>query len=214
MSVATFKIPIAFSAGLIGILLGGGGMWLTMERYGYHWEKEPPKDRSKEEGKDKEKEKGKGKGGANGGGSAKANGGGEGKGKNGGEGKSKGGGPGGPRRANPKPQLVSLVTKLDILTQKPLFVDLTPEQKAKVRDILKGLADDDLLGDESAAEKLDGLLVVLKDHRQSLEAAGFRWPVSSPTPTGPPSGLPNPFQEEDNEKHLKSLENTLNKGAK
>ena len=130
-----------------------------------------------------------------------------------GAGGPKGGGPkgGGPKGGmlgkgpSAKVQLSGLVTKLDLLTQKPLTVKLDAEQKKQVAESLKGLDTLDELTDEDAKKRLDGLLEAVKDHKETLQAAGFRWPDS-----GPP-GLPldmtkNPFKMEPNSKHLQALE--------
>jgi hypothetical protein len=130
----------------------------------------------------------------------------------------KGGGPkgGGGRGGGPKGgmmgkgpsakiQLNTLITKLDLLTQKPLTVKLDAEQKKQVAENLKGLDTLDELTDEDAKKRLDGLLEAVKDHKETLQAAGFRWPDSGP------AGLPldmtkNPFRMEPNSKHLQALE--------
>ena len=56
--------------------------------------------------------------------------------------KAKGGAPKG-GGANSKAQLAQLIAKLDTLTAKPLSINLTPEQKKQVREIVaKGVLDE------------------------------------------------------------------------
>jgi hypothetical protein len=108
--------------------------------------------------------------------------------------KGKGDKGGMPKGPSPKAQLAGLVAKLDTLTQKPLTVTLTAEQKKQVQENLKGLDDVDALRDEDAQKHLDGLVAALKEHKDTFEAAGFRWP-GSPLGGGPPLGMiPNPFK--------------------
>src|SRR5205807_5943558 len=140
---------------------------------------------------------GKAKGGGDMGGMAKGKGGGG------------GGGRGGPR---PKKQLATLVDKLDVLTSKPLAIELSPEKKTKVGELLKGLDQKADLTDEEAKEKLDSLLDQVKDQKSTLEAAGYRWPGEGGG--GGRGGTPpaNPFKEEANSQHLKALQERLAKG--
>jgi hypothetical protein len=109
---------------------------------------------------------------------------------------------------------VALVDKLDVLTTKPLAVQLDGEKKKQVLEQLRGLAEKSELSDEEAKQKLDALLKVLGPDRATLEAAGYRWPGSGP-PGGAGRGTPpnNPFKSEDNGKHLKDLEHRLEKGT-
>jgi hypothetical protein len=134
---------------------------------------------------------------------------------------ARGGGGGGGRGApSPKAQLATLVSKLDVLTEKPLTVNLSAEQQKQVREQLTGLADADELSDDAAKEKLDKLLDVLKDQKDTFEAAGYRWPGAG-NAGGPPGGggpgggqqPANPFKGEENSKHLKQLTGRLGKGA-
>ncbi len=122
----------------------------------------------------------------------------------------RGGGPGGPgmggfggMRNSPKSQLANLVAKLDDLTRKPLEVKLTEDQKQKVREQLKGLDGQKELTDDDAKKRLDALLDVVKDQRDVLKSAGYRWPGEGGGDMQPP--VPNPFTEEKNKEHLKSL---------
>jgi hypothetical protein len=111
---------------------------------------------------------------------------------------------------NPKTQLSNLVTKLDVLTSKPLTVALDAGEKKQVREQLKGLEAMDDLPEDAAKQRLDALLVVLKDHKEALILAGFAWPGESKG-AGPPmaGSMANPFRIEANGKHLQSLQERL-----
>jgi hypothetical protein len=113
-----------------------------------------------------------------------------------------------------KVQLNTLVAKLDTLTARPLTVTFSDEQKKKVQEQLHGLATLDELSEDDAKQRLDGLLDVLQDQRESLTAAGYRWPGEQ---GGGGFGGPkekenaNPFKDEANAKRLESLEKRLTK---
>jgi len=117
------------------------------------------------------------------------------------------GGMGGMKGPSPKNQLASLVTKLDLLSQKPLAVNLTGDQKKRVREQLQGLDAKEDLSDEDAKKRLDTLLDVLKDQKETLESAGYRWPGQGGFQR--PPDAPNPFKLEKNSKPLKSLQDRL-----
>jgi hypothetical protein len=59
---------------------------------------------------------------------------------------------------------------------KPLVVTLDDDQKAKVQEQLKGLESMEELTAEEAKTRLDALLAIVEDQRETLEAAGYRWP--------------------------------------
>jgi hypothetical protein len=122
------------------------------------------------------------------------------------------GGMGVPRGANPKNQLASLVTKLDVLTKTPLSITLDNEQKSKVQAQLQGLDEMSELDPDEAKKRLDILLDLVKDQKPTLEAAGYRWPGSGGF-GGLPNTPPNPFQDAANGEHLKALRATLGTGA-
>lgn len=127
-------------------------------------------------------------------------------------------------------QLANLVGKLDALTNKdkPLLIELSPEQKQKIQEHLAGLADLQEVSDDDAKKRLDALLELLKDNREKLEAVGYRWPgaggaggggFGAGAGGGLGSGRPganqpaNPFKDDPNVvKALKSLQSTLTKG--
>jgi hypothetical protein len=122
-----------------------------------------------------------------------------------------GGGMGG-GGAQPKAQLAGLVDKLDLLTARPLAIQLTDEQRAKIAEQLKGLDEAKDLTDEEAKKRLDALMETLKPYRETLEAAGYRWPGAGGGGGQQPPPPPNPFMEEKNNKHLKELQERLTKG--
>jgi hypothetical protein len=111
---------------------------------------------------------------------------------------------------NPKNQLSNLVIKLDVLTNKPLTVSLDAAEKKQVREQLKDLEAMDELSEDAAKQRLDALLVVLKDHKEALVLAGFAWPGEGKG-GGPPMAAPvsNPFKIEANGKRLQSLQERL-----
>jgi hypothetical protein len=111
-------------------------------------------------------------------------------------------GKGGP--LNPKTQLDTLIVKLDLLTQKPLKIDLSKEVAKKVAAALVEVSKGDTSEDD-AKKHLDILLEALKDYKDTLTAAGFRWPSAengADQPGASPADMP---------KHLKSLEERLTK---
>lgn len=132
------------------------------------------------------------------------------------------GGPGGGGGPNYKIQLAVLINKLDVLTEKPLTVQLSDEQRKVVKEQLTGLADEEELSDDDAKAKFEKLQEVLKDQTPTLEAAGYRWPGAGGGRggggfgggRGGPGGAEtpkNPFKTEQNEKHLKDLTDRLGK---
>jgi len=123
-----------------------------------------------------------------------------------------GGGPGGPggRGSNSKTQLATLVVKLDQLTQKQLTISLNKEQQEKLREQLQDLNEKAELSEDDAKKRLDAIHDLVKSDKETLEAAGYRWPG----PRGsnrPPATPPNPFKDEQNARHLKSLQDMVGK---
>jgi hypothetical protein len=197
-------VPALVASSIICLALGAAGGVAAMGVFGYHWEPKP-KDTS-----------GEPEGGAA---AMMAKMGGPAMGRSGGPpgmggGRGMGGGPpgmGGFGQPDPRGQLATLVAKLDVLTRKPLTVQLTEEQKTKVREQLRGLQDADSLSEEDAKKRLDALLDVVKDQRDTLEDAGYRWPGGGGGGFRPPANAPNPFKEGKTGEHLKSLEDRLGK---
>lgn len=147
---------------------------------------------------------GMGKGGMGKGGMGK---GGMGKGGMGKGGMGKGGMAKGGAGPSPQTQLATLVSKLDLLTHKPLAVSLDTEQKKKMRESLDKLDSEKSLSDEQARAKLDDLRKILtEEQRKTLGDAGFRWPAQGgAAPGAATEAPPNPFSDGENKDHLKSL---------
>ena len=201
---ARFKVPAIVVSTLASLAVGIGLGMMIMATLGYYIERQQPGARaSGEEGA----QAGMPPGGAmKGSGMMKMG------------GKTGGGGPmmgmmGGGGGGGARSQLASLVAKLDTLTGKPLAVNLSQEQKKKVCEQLQGLAGPDSISEEDAKKKLDLLLDLLKSDKETLKAAGFRWPGELVDNRDPRQPLPpNPFKDAANNKHLKTLEDRLAKG--
>jgi len=128
MSMISMKVPAPVVSGIICFCLGIGIMYgIQVIFYQTDAQAAATPDKADVAGKDPS------------GGSPKA------KGKGGG---GMGGGP------NPKTQLAQLVTKLDVLTVKPLKFELTGEQKKQVKEILADLDSKEAITDEEAKTKL------------------------------------------------------------
>ncbi|MCI0641603.1 MAG: hypothetical protein L0Y72_25300 [Gemmataceae bacterium] len=131
-----------------------------------------------------------------------------------GGGKKGGQGQGGPKGPSPKTQLVSFIGKLDVLSVKPLTVQLSDEQKSKILEQIKGLDDEDELTDDEATKRLETLAEVLKNHRETFEVAGVRWPgaqAKKDAAAGGKGAPANPFKDGDGAKHLQALQSRLEK---
>src|SRR5437773_3006361 len=194
------KLPAVIVSTVSSLAAGVGVGVLAMASYGYHWET-----RSQANAANPVAEGGRGGPGMMMAGMA---GGPQGM-------KGPGGAPGaggGGRGPSSKSQLASLVAKLDLLTGKPLRLELTDDQKAKIREQLDGLAERDSLGDDEAKTRLETLEKVLEGEKDILQAVGFR---SAGTQAGggrPPTEAANPFKDETNGQHLKTLNAKLAKG--
>jgi hypothetical protein len=127
----------------------------------------------------------------------------------------RGGAPGG-RRAmmgpSAKAQLATLVAKLDQLTSAQLTLKLTDDEKKAIDENTKGLLNEKALDNQDAQKRLDALLEILKKHKDTLEAAGYRFPGGGRQGFMRPPDLPNPFKDEKNAKHLRSLREQIGKG--
>ncbi len=108
-----------------------------------------------------------------------------------------------------KAQLVTLVVKLEQLTDKPLTLTLTDAQRSAIREQLQDLSEQEEISDEDAKKRLDAILDSLKDQRPVLEAAGYRWPGTPFAFTPPPPG--NPFKEGPDRDRLSALQENLAK---
>jgi hypothetical protein len=124
----------------------------------------------------------------------------------------------GPAGGANKAQLAALVGKLDLLTEKPLSIHLSDEQRKDVTELLKGLADADDLSDEDAKAKVDKLHSLLQEQRETLEATGYSWSGQRAGlgRGGPANGdqPANPFKADQNAGHLKRLTERISQGAK
>jgi len=146
-------------------------------------------------------------------------------------------GVGGGRFAFPKGQLATLVDKLNLLTDKPLTLQLSDEQKKRLREQVQGLQDIQELSDAEAQKRIEAVQDAIKDQRELLEAVGYRWSASGEGPQGPmgagpgtgiggmgpgmpgigrgrggnptPEMSPNPFADGKNRKSLESLQDRL-----
>jgi hypothetical protein len=100
---------------------------------------------------------------------------------------------------------------------------LTNAQKQKIHEQIDKLGDKEKLTEDEAKAQLDAILDVVKDQREMLEAAGYRWPGSGGGPGGggpggggpgggrPPAPDANPFRDGDNAVHLKALQKQVGK---
>lgn len=123
----------------------------------------------------------------------------------GGKGFGKGKGP------SSKTQLTQLVGKMAQLTDKPLSLTLTDEQRSVIRDQLKVLPDKEELSDDDAKKCLDAILDAIQDKRDVLTAAGYSWPTKGGGIQAPPVSLPNPFKDGPALENLQSLQKRLAK---
>jgi hypothetical protein len=206
MAIDSMKVPAAVATGGICLALGVGAGVLLMGLFGYQAR---PKTESTAESSAGPPPGGGGgmMGGPPGGGGGMMG------------GRPGGGPPGGGggmmgRGPSAATQLAGLVTKLDQVTEKPLTVNLSSEQKARVREQLKDLADKEELSDDEAKERLDKLLEILKDDKDTLVAAGYRWPGDRGGPGGGFGGgsqPKNPFKEGDASARLKALQERVAK---
>jgi hypothetical protein len=99
--------------------------------------------------------------------------------------------------------LVSLVAKLNRVTAEPARLTLTKEQRQQVLTQLQGLSVKHVLTEEEAKKRLDSLLDILKDHKETLVSVDFPWPGSQRSA--------NPFLQEDNRAQLNALQAALEK---
>ncbi len=199
MALTRLKVPAIIVAGVIGFGVGVGAGVLTLLGLGFARPAALAEDVPAADGQPGPRG---GPGGMPGGRPGGRGGGGPGMGFMGGFG----------RGPNSKNQLATLVAKLDQLTGKPLAVRLDAAQRKQVEQQLKGLDDAKELSEEDAKKRLDTLLDLLKDQKDTFEAAGYRWPGQRGGGGGgfrPPADVPNPFKEEANSKHLQSLRQQL-----
>jgi hypothetical protein len=63
------------------------------------------------------------------------------------------------------------------------------------------------MSDDEAKVKLEAFLKLLESQKETLEAAGFRWPGAQGAPPSEPR--PNPFKGGDAAERLKSLRESM-----
>jgi len=198
------NVPIPIVVGVICLGLGiAGGILFADYAHGRNKHSEDEDTAAAPTGKEGAPPVVGGKGGGGGGGGKKG-------------GKGFGGGGGGAPQLPAKLQLAQLVTKLDVITGKP--VELTPDQKTQMRELVAGLDTEESLSDDEAKKRLDALLKVVEGQKDALAAVGFRWPGSPPAfggggGMGPGGGMQpaNPFKSGEPADRLKSLQATLGK---
>jgi hypothetical protein len=121
----------------------------------------------------------------------------------------KGKGPAGP---SPKTELATLVVKIHLLTDKPLTLSLSEQQRSTIAEQLRELADKEDLSDDDAKARLEAILDSVKAERAILEAAGFRWPAQGGAGGIPtPPAAANPFKGGENRERLLALQTSLAK---
>lgn len=201
-------VPAWFTAGLLGLVVGGGATFLGMHFYGYQLNtaaKVAPVSPG-----------GGGPGGGPGGGSGGPGGGGAGGPGGGMGGGMMGGGPGGGGgggAAQAKRELTSFVGKLDLLSQ-GVRVELSATQSNELAEKLASLEKAEKMTSDEAKANFEALEAILSDEQKATlakielarppRAAGGG--PGAPTMGGPgaPEDL-NPFQQDPNQQRLQDL---------
>ncbi len=227
MSMANPSVPTIVSTGLICLVLGAGAGVAVTQAFGpfdfsgKQKDEPTPADPSVDnssEGKAKRQPMVAGMGGGGGGGEGK------GKGKGGfgmgggmmGGGMGKGGGMmgGGMGKSDlsstPRYQLANLVTVINKLTDKPLAITLTDDQKAQLAEQLANLDTAESINDADARKRLEAILEILKADRATLESFGIRFPGRD-LDKRPTITMPNPFADAKYGKSLTELMSRLSK---
>lgn len=204
LSAGKIRLPAIIASSLSCLVLGVAAGVLLLASFGYTWKAKDNRDANvAEEGGNQGAPKGgMPKGGMPKGGMPKG-------------GMPKGGMPkgGGPQAPSPVTQLVQLIAKLNLLTDKPLSVQLNDDRKKRIAEQIKDLSKMGALDDDEAEKRLKALLEVVKEDRSTMEAAGYRWPdIGGPRPNGMPKAPINPFKEEAAAaKELKALQDRVEK---
>jgi hypothetical protein len=218
-------VTVWLFSGLVGVLLGLGGTAAIGQFLGYEFSRVPPdvsvSDLAGMQGEE-EAGPGGGMGGGMGGGSAGMGSGGMSSAGMGSGGMGMGGGMGGGGfggQPSPKRELTTLVRKLELLTG-DVALKLSDEQSVSLVKVLAEIETPEMMTDEEAQSRFDGLMAVLDDAQKAKEAAiGLpRRPRGAggggPGGGGPGGGGPggeganpdaNPFREEANAKALNEL---------
>jgi len=110
-------------------------------------------------------------------------------------------------------QLTTMITRLDQYTTKPLFVELSAEQKKELQKQLEGLEELEVVSDEDAKAKVESLLDILKDKKDFLDVTGLSRGRRARVGGGGTAAVPppNPFAQGGPGKSLKSLRVSLSK---
>ncbi len=129
--------------------------------------------------------------------------------------KKGGGGPGGAGGgggASPRLQLAAMVNALDTLSETPITIILSDDDRKAIAAHLKGLDGMAEIKDEDAKAKLEAIQVIVLKERKSLEKVGYRWVLDGKTANRTfPKDSPNPFKEGAEAERLKSLLERLSK---
>jgi hypothetical protein len=96
--------------------------------------------------------------------------------------------------ASARSELALLVTKLEILTDKPLRLEMTRDEQIKVAQLLQGLDKQEQLTEEDASRRLKMIQEILKGRDELLRAVGAPMPGVT---AQPPFDDPNPFATND-----------------
>jgi hypothetical protein len=195
---ARVKLPAIVAASLGSLAVGVGAGVMLLGALGYNWNEKPRESGEQEQAQ----------GGPPGGGGMPKMGGPPGMPKMGGP-PGKGGG----NQAVAKPQLVSLINKLNLLTEKPLAVSLNADKKKKIDEQIKDLGTLDDLTEDEAKKRVEAIHEVVKDDRATLEAAGYRWTTGKGGGGGFGGGksAPNPFKGGNDAKALQGLQERVEK---
>lgn len=105
--------------------------------------------------------------------------------------------------------LTGLVIVLDQLTSQPERLKLTAEQKKIIHEQLKDLDQLAELTQYDAGDRLEEMWKAISGHRKSIEEAG--WTPRGGAASQTKSDLPNPFKDDKNRRHLKSLQEHVGK---
>jgi hypothetical protein len=222
LPLSSIRIPAIVLSSVGGLGVGIAVGIILLASFGYYWKPQTTDAPSPEMSQAMRQAMGGGMpGGGPGGGGRPGGGGGPGGGMGGGgRPGGGGGGPGGGRQgggggggqANPKTTLSNLLVKLDLLTGKPLGLDLSDEQRQTVLGQLKDLSDKGDLKEDEAQTHLDTLLKALEGNKKNLEAVGFRWPGGNQGGRGG-QGQGDASRNEDYPKRIKELQERLGKAG-
>lgn len=200
------SVPAWITAGLLGLMFGGGATFLGMHLYGYQLNTAAKVAPVAPGG-------GTGGGGGGPGGGGGGGGGGPGGAMGGGGGGMMGGGPGGGggAAAQAKRDLTSLVGKLDLLSQ-GVRVELSPTQSNELAEKLASLEKADKMTSDEAKANFDALEAILTDEQKAaLTKIELARPPRGGGPGAPTTGGPgapqdlNPFQQDPNQQRLRDL---------